>query len=48
MDSERQRAIASKGGSAVPAEKRPFAKNHDLAARAGRKGGLAAQGRQRP
>ena len=47
MDVERQREIASKGGSAVPPEKRPFARNHELAARAGRKGGQAAQGRQR-
>jgi general stress protein YciG len=42
MDVEKQRAIASKGGSAVPAEKRPFARNHELAAAAGRKGGEAS------
>ena len=47
MNAERQREIASKGGSAVPPEKRPFARNHDLAARAGRKGGLIARGRER-
>ena len=38
MDKAKQRAIASKGGSSVPAEKRPFAQNHRLAAEAGRKG----------
>ena len=42
MDAAKQRAIASKGGSAVPAEKRPFARNHELAAAAGRKGGEAS------
>ncbi|KAA5610961.1 KGG domain-containing protein [Rhodovastum atsumiense] len=47
MDAARQREIASKGGSSVPPEKRPFARNHELAARAGRKGGQTAQSRQR-
>jgi hypothetical protein len=47
MDANRQREIASKGGSAVPPEKRPFARNHELAARAGRKGGQIAHGRSR-
>src|SRR5207253_9247367 len=41
MDRERQRQIASMGGSSVPADKRPFAQNHQLAAEAGRKGGMA-------
>ncbi len=45
MDAAKQRAIASKGGSAVPAEKRPFARSQELAAAAGRKGGKAAHGR---
>lgn len=44
MDPERQRAIASKGGSSVPPQKRPFAQNHDLAASAGRKGGENSHG----
>ena len=44
MDPAKQRAIASKGGSSVPAEKRPFAQNHRLAAEAGRKGGENSRG----
>ena len=44
MDAARQRAIASKGGSSVPAEKRPFARDTELAAAAGRKGGKASHG----
>ena len=49
MDAAKQRAIASKGGSSVPPEKRPFARNAELAAAAGRKGGKASHGaRQRP
>jgi uncharacterized protein len=47
MDPKKQRQIASMGGSSVPAEKRPFAQNHRLAAEAGRKGGMASRGRQR-
>jgi general stress protein YciG len=39
MDPERQREIASKGGRSVPAEKRSFSQDTDLAASAGRKGG---------
>lgn len=39
MDQEKQRAIASKGGSSVPAHERSFARNPALAAEAGRKGG---------
>jgi general stress protein YciG len=42
MDASKQREIASKGGSSVPPEKRPFARNHELAAAAGRKGGEAS------
>jgi general stress protein YciG len=41
MDRKRQRDIASKGGSSVPVAKRSFSRDHDLAVRAGRKGGLA-------
>lgn len=47
MNRERQRQIASMGGSSVPADKRPFAQNHRLAAEAGRKGGMASSGRNR-
>jgi general stress protein YciG len=39
MDPEKQREIARKGGRSVPAEKRSFSTNADLAAQAGRKGG---------
>ncbi len=39
MSAERQREIASKGGKSVPAGKRSFFSNRDLAAEAGRRGG---------
>ena len=39
MDREKQLAIARKGGSSVPNEKRSFSQNPRLAAEAGRKGG---------
>ncbi|RTL86957.1 MAG: stress-induced protein [Hyphomicrobiales bacterium] len=39
MSPEKRREIASKGGKAVPSEKRSFSQNTDLAAAAGRKGG---------
>ena len=39
MDPVKQREIASKGGSSVPPEKRPFSQDHKLAADAGRRGG---------
>lgn len=39
MDEDRQRAIASKGGRSVPAEKRSFSQDRGLASEAGRKGG---------
>lgn len=39
MDLERQREIASKGGRSVPAEKRSFSQDRELASAAGRKGG---------
>jgi uncharacterized protein len=41
MDPERQRAIARRGGSAVPQEKRSFSQNRGLAVQAGRKGGAS-------
>lgn len=39
MSPERLREITAKGGRSVPAEKRSFSTNRNLAARAGRKGG---------
>jgi len=39
MDQAKQREIASKGGQSVPAEKRSFSQDPNLAATAGRKGG---------
>src|SRR6185436_6074543 len=44
MNPERRRDIARKGGASVPSEKRSFAKDRDLAAQAGRKGGEASRG----
>ncbi len=44
MDREKQRAIASKGGQSVPAEKRSFSQDRTLAAEAGRKGGEHSHG----
>jgi len=42
MDADRQRAIASKGGRSVPAEKRSFSQDRGLASEAGRKGGQSS------
>lgn len=42
MDGSKQREIASKGGQSVPAEKRSFSQNRDLASMAGRKGGQSS------
>jgi general stress protein YciG len=47
MDPAKQREIASKGGSSVPPEKRPFSQNHQLATEAGRKGGEHSHGGRR-
>jgi general stress protein YciG len=44
MDAARQREIASKGGKSVPAEKRSFSQDRELASEAGRKGGQASGG----
>lgn len=44
MDPERRREIARKGGASIPADKRSFFKDRDLAATAGRKGGEASRG----
>jgi general stress protein YciG len=47
MSPERHREIAKKGGKAVPAEKRSYSQNHDLAAAAGRKGGQSVDPKKR-
>jgi uncharacterized protein len=47
MSPEKQREIARKGGKSVPAEKRSFSQNADLAAAAGRKGGKAVDPKKR-
>ena len=44
MDDDRQRDIASKGGQSVPAEKRSFSQDHELAAEAGKRGGESSHG----
>ncbi|MFT3730549.1 MAG: general stress protein [Hyphomicrobium sp.] len=44
MDKEKQREIARKGGASVPNHARSFARDHDLAAAAGRKGGHESGG----
>lgn len=40
LSAAERREMARKGGKAVPDHKRSFARDHDLAAAAGRKGGL--------
>jgi general stress protein YciG len=44
MSPEQRREIARKGGASVDPSKRSFAKDRDLAASAGRKGGEASRG----
>jgi general stress protein YciG len=44
MDDKKQKDIASQGGQSVPAEKRSFSQDPELAAEAGRKGGQASHG----
>jgi general stress protein YciG len=44
MSKERRTEIARKGGASVPAAKRSFARDRDLAASAGSKGGEASRG----
>jgi general stress protein YciG len=39
MSPDQRRFIASKGGRSVPADRRSFSQDRQLAARAGRKGG---------
>lgn len=43
MTPERRREIAIRGGSAVKPESRAFSKSRELAAEAGRKGGLKSR-----
>ncbi|MEZ2410646.1 general stress protein [Bosea sp. RCC_152_1] len=47
MDDDKQRDIASQGGQSVPAEKRSFSQDHELASEAGRKGGENSGGGNR-
>jgi general stress protein YciG len=44
MDPAKRKLIAAKGGGSVPAHKRAFYKDRDLAAAAGSKGGEASRG----
>ena len=44
MSPEKQREIARKGGASVPADRRSFSQNRDLAASAGSLGGKASHG----
>ena len=44
MDPAKRKLIAAKGGAAVPAHKRSFAKDKNLAVAAGRLGGEASRG----
>ena len=46
MSAERRREIARLGGKSVPRDSRSFARDPDLAANAGRKGGLVASARR--
>lgn len=48
MHPDKQREIATRGGASVPAHKRSFSQDRDLAAAAGRKGGYASSGGGRP
>ena len=44
MTAERRKEIARLGGKSVPRDSRSFARDPDLAATAGRKGGEASRG----
>lgn len=48
MSPEKLHEIARKGGAAVKPHNRSFAKDRDLAANAGRKGGESSRGGGRP
>jgi general stress protein YciG len=45
---ERRREAARKGGASVPAHKRSFSRDKDLAAKAGSAGGRATRKKQKP
>jgi general stress protein YciG len=47
LSPERRREIARKGGKSVPAEKRSFSQNAELASSAGAKGGKSVNPRKR-
>ena len=47
MDKEAQRKVASLGGSSLKPEQRSFFRNRELAAEAGRKGGLKSHATRR-
>lgn len=44
MNLAKRTAIARRGGAGVPADKRSFSTNRELAAAAGRKGGAISRG----
>ncbi|MGO4171534.1 general stress protein [Bosea sp. TAF32] len=46
MDDDKQRDIARQGGQSVPAEKRSFSQDPELASEAGKKGGENSHGGQ--
>lgn len=48
MSKEQRTAIARKGGASVPAHKRAFSQDNELASKAGRAGGLIGHGGGRP
>lgn len=48
MTPERRQEIARKGGASVPAEKRSYSQDRELAARAGKLGGQISKGGGRP
>lgn len=47
MDKAKQLELARKGGKFIPAEKRSFSRNRELAIASGRKGGKAVSGKKR-
>lgn len=46
LDPQARREIAASGGRAIPADKRSFSTNRQLASEAGRKGGAAERKRE--
>jgi general stress protein YciG len=48
MSADRLREIASKGGKAVPSDRRSFSQDRELAASAGRTGGIKSTHAKRP